>query len=85
MTMARAATPTSDRLVSDDIAAEQARARHVAAARRTRRRLSVIAVRAVSLAVVLLAWQLVGQRIDPILFTTPTAVASAAVQMIASG
>src|SRR5207302_11142436 len=45
----------------------------------------VLGIRLASLAVVLLVWQLGGQRIDPILFTTPAAVASAAVQMVISG
>jgi len=87
MTIAGTATSTSsaERFSSDDIAAEQARARQVAAARRGRRRLFVVGIRLASLALVLLAWQLGGQRIDPILFTTPAAVASAAVQMVTSG
>ena len=71
--------------VDDEIAAEQARVRLTTAARRARHRLFVIGIRAVSLIVVIGAWQLVGQRIDPVLFTTPTAVAVAAVQMVASG
>jgi len=88
MTIAGTATTSSssaERLSSDDVAAEQARARQAAAARRGRRRLSVLGIRLASLAVVLLVWQLGGQRIDPILFTTPSAVASAAVQMVISG
>ena len=88
MTIAGTATTSSssaERLSSDDVAAEQARARQAAAARRGRRRLSVLGIRLASLAVVLLVWQLGGQRIDPILFTTPSAVASAAVQMVTSG
>jgi NitT/TauT family transport system permease protein len=71
--------------ISDDVAAEQARVRQQAAARRARRRVYVWAIRAVSLAIVLVAWQIGGARIDPVLFTTPQAVALAAVQMIASG
>ncbi len=69
----------------DEITAVQSRARESAAARRARHRVSVIAIRVASLVVVLVAWQIVGQRIDPVLFTTPTAVAAASVQMIASG
>ena len=72
-------------VIGDEIAAEQARARRTASTRRARRRLYVTLIRLVSLAVVIGAWQIGGQRIDPVLFTTPTAVASAAAQMIASG
>ncbi|HEX8967880.1 MAG TPA: ABC transporter permease subunit, partial [Chloroflexota bacterium] len=82
------ATPTSGAAnvaISDELAAEQSRARQVASTRRRRRRAFVLGIRLVSLLVVLTAWQIGGQRIDPILFTTPSAVAVAALQMIASG
>jgi NitT/TauT family transport system permease protein len=79
------AKKSSGRVINDELAAEQARVRQNAAARRTRHRTYVIAIRVVSLAVVLVAWQLGAQRIDPVLFTTPSAVAVAGVQMIASG
>ena len=72
-------------VIGDEIAAEQARVRQIAAARRARRRVYVILVRVVSLTIALGAWQIGGQRIDPVLFTTPSAVASAAAQMIANG
>jgi NitT/TauT family transport system permease protein len=68
-----------------EIAAEQARARQAAAARRTRHRVYVTAIRVFSLIVVLAAWQIGGQRIDPVLFTTPNAVVNASIQMISSG
>jgi sulfonate transport system permease protein len=71
--------------VSDELAAEQDRARRTAATRRGRRRLYVMAIRVFSLAVVLSAWQIVGLRIDPVLFTTPTAVGVAGLQMVISG
>jgi sulfonate transport system permease protein len=45
----------------------------------------VLAIRLVSLAIVLSAWEIGGQRVDQVLFTTPTAVALAAVQMVVSG
>jgi NitT/TauT family transport system permease protein len=48
-------------------------------------RLLVIGIRAVSLVIVLAAWQFGGQRVDSVLFTTPIAVGAAAVQMVASG
>jgi sulfonate transport system permease protein len=79
------ATQPTARLVSDELIAEQNRAKQTAVARRARHRVFVIGIRAVSLAIVLSAWQIGGQRIDSVLFTTPTAVAVAAVQMIATG
>lgn len=79
-------TSTTARLnVADEVAAEQTRARQAAAQRRAHRRLVVLAIRATSLVAFLALWQLVGQQIDPVLFTTPTAVVSAGLQMIASG
>ena len=85
MSVASTATEATRGAISDELVAEQDRARQIAAARRGRRRLHVLAIRAVSLGVVLTAWQLVGQRIDPILFTTPSAVSVAALQMVVSG
>jgi NitT/TauT family transport system permease protein len=64
---------------------EPARAERIASERRRRRLLQVSAVRVVSLVSVLVLWQVVGRGIDPTLFTTPTAVAVAAVDMILSG
>lgn len=72
-------------IIGQEIAAEQARVRQTAASRRARRRVYVTLIRVVSLAIVLGAWQIGGQRIDPVLFTTPSAVVSAAAQMIANG
>lgn len=72
-------------IIGEEIAAEQARVRQTAASRRARRRVYVTLIRVVSLAIVLGAWQIGGQRIDPVLFTTPSAVVSAAAQMIANG
>jgi NitT/TauT family transport system permease protein len=70
--------------VGDEIQ-EQARARQVAVERKRRRQLQILAIRLVSLAVVLTIWQVFGGLIDPILFTTPSAISVAAVKMIASG
>jgi NitT/TauT family transport system permease protein len=64
---------------------EKARARQVAVARKRRRQLQMLAIRIASLAVVLTIWQVFGGLIDPILFTTPSAIGVAAVKMIASG
>jgi NitT/TauT family transport system permease protein len=68
-----------------EVDAERARAKQVAAARRRKRLVQTTAIRAVSLAVVLTLWQIVGAGIDPVLFTTPSAIAVAAVDMIGSG
>jgi NitT/TauT family transport system permease protein len=65
--------------------AEQARARQVATERRTRRALLNIAIRVASLAAVLAIWQIGAAHVDPVLFTTPSAIAVAAVDMIVSG
>jgi len=57
-----------------------------AAAQRKRRRLvQTVAIRLASLAIVLALWEFVGSRIDPVLFTRPSLVAIAAVQMVVSG
>jgi NitT/TauT family transport system permease protein len=70
-------------LAGDEV--ERSRAQAVAAQRRRRRMLAIILIRLASLATVLAAWQWFGADINPALFTTPSAVARAAVTMIASG
>jgi ABC-type nitrate/sulfonate/bicarbonate transport system permease component len=42
-------------------------------------------VRVVSIACVLIAWEIVGRRINPLFMSYPTAIARASVQMIADG
>jgi len=69
----------------DDSHAERSRAQHVAAERRRRRTLLTLLIRVVSVVAVLALWQYVGSGIDPVLFTTPAAVAQAAYGMIVSG
>ena len=69
----------------DDSHAERTRAQHVAAERRRRRALLTLLIRVVSVVAVLALWQYVGSGIDPVLFTTPSAVAQAAYGMIVSG
>jgi sulfonate transport system permease protein len=64
---------------------DRSRAQQVAAERRRRKLVQTIAIRIISLAVVLALWQIVGAGIDPVLFTTPAKVATAAVAMIESG
>jgi len=85
MTIAPVVAQPTIRELPPDVVAEQARVKQAAAARRARHRLFVIGIRVVSLALVLAAWQIGGQRVDSVLFTTPTAVATAAAQMVASG
>jgi sulfonate transport system permease protein len=68
-----------------DDAEEAARARKAAIGRRRHRQFLTIAIRLVSLAGVLAIWQILGARVDPVLFTTPDAIALAAVDMIRSG
>src|SRR5262249_56595380 len=57
----------------------------VGAACRRKRQLLNIIIRVVSVAVVLALWEILGSRIDPVLFTRPSLVAVAAVQMVMSG
>ena len=68
-----------------ELAAEQQAARERAQAVQRRWTRAQIAIRALSLLLVLSAWEYIGRQINPVLFTYPTAVAAAAVKMIASG
>jgi NitT/TauT family transport system permease protein len=65
--------------------ADRSRAQATAARRRRQRAGATVLIRLGSLITVLAAWQWFGADINPALFTTPTAVARAAVGMIASG
>jgi len=71
----------AERALTDD----KARAERAAGRRRTRRAVLNLAIRLVSVAVFLVLWEIAGRGIDPVLFTTPGAVAVAAVEMIRSG
>jgi sulfonate transport system permease protein len=71
--------------VLDGVSEDRERAQRVATSRRRRRQLQEIVIRLVSLTVVLGLWQVFGARVDPVLFTTPWAIAKAAVVMIGSG
>ncbi len=64
---------------------QRERARRTAAARARQRRIRTVVVRAISLAIGLTVWQIGGGMVDPVLFTTPSKVAVAAVDMISSG
>ena len=64
---------------------DRERAKQVAARRRRKQMALNVTVRLISLTAVLALWQIFGGRIDPVLFTTPSAIAKAAVEMVASG
>jgi NitT/TauT family transport system permease protein len=64
---------------------DRARAQQVAARRRRNKQIQTIAIRCASLAIVLTLWQVFGAQVDPVLFTTPSKIAAAAVTMIGSG
>ena len=64
---------------------DRSRAQQVAARRRRNKQIQTIAIRCASLAIVLTLWQVFGANIDPVLFTTPSKIAAAAVTMIGSG
>jgi sulfonate transport system permease protein len=68
-----------------DEAEDRARARTAAAGRRRRRQFVDLGIRLASLVVVLTIWEVFGGMIDPVLFTTPIAIAKAAYTMILSG
>jgi NitT/TauT family transport system permease protein len=52
---------------------------------RRRHFLATLAIRVVSLAVVLGVWEVFGRQVNPVLFAPPSAVFAAAVQLIGSG
>jgi NitT/TauT family transport system permease protein len=64
---------------------DRLRAQKIAAGRRRRQFMLNISIRIVSLVSVLALWQIFGARVDQSLFTTPSAIAVAAVEMIGSG
>jgi sulfonate transport system permease protein len=69
----------------ENLTGDKTRAEQAAAARRRRRQWQIIGVRVASLAIVLSIWQVFGARVDPVLFTTPSKIYLAAVDMIGSG
>ena len=71
--------------VAIDTSEDRVRAQRMAMARRRKRQVQNIVIRVVSVAVVLALWEVLGSHIDPVLFTKPSLVAVAAVQMILSG
>src|SRR5919108_4338037 len=71
--------------LDSDISADQQAARYRAKAQQRKWMATNVAIRIVSLVVVLGGWEYFGRQINPVLFTYPTAVAMAAAKMIASG
>jgi sulfonate transport system permease protein len=71
--------------IRSDENGERLRAARTAASRARRRRAQTLCIQLLSLAVVLVLWQIVGMHTNAALFTTPVAVAVAAVDMIGSG
>src|ERR1700757_5094206 len=68
-----------------ELAQEQQFARDRARAVQRRSRAICIAIRNAALIIGLGGWEYFGRQTNPILFTYPTAIGSAAVKMIASG
>ncbi len=64
---------------------DRLRAQKISVGRRRRQFMLNVAIRIVSLFVVLLIWQIFGARVDQSLFTTPIDIAEAAVEMVGSG
>ena len=71
--------------VQRELDSDRARVEHAAAGRRRRTALQNLIIRLVSLAIFLSLWQITGVSVDPVLFTTPSKVAVAAVNMVLSG
>lgn len=70
---------------AEELAVEQQEARMRARAAQRRSKTIRAAIRIASLVAVLGGWEYFGRQTNPILFTYPTAIANAAVKMIASG
>jgi len=69
----------------NDASDDQARAQRVAVRRRRRMFMLNVATRATSVTIVLILWEWLGGHVDPALFTKPSLIAVAAVDMIGSG
>jgi NitT/TauT family transport system permease protein len=69
----------------EELTREQEAARRRAGALQRRAALGRVAIRLASLVIVLGGWEYFGRQTNPVLFTYPTAIAQAAVKMIASG
>jgi NitT/TauT family transport system permease protein len=77
----------ADRLpaTAGELSDDRARVERVAAERRRRLQWQNLGIRVVSLALALTLWEIAGANVDPVLFTTPSKVAVAAVDMVFSG
>ena len=75
----------ADTQAERELADDRARAERAATERRRRTQLHNLIIRVISLAIALALWQIAGANIDPVLFTTPSKVAVAAVDMVWSG
>jgi len=64
---------------------DRLRAQKISVGRRRRQLMLNIAIRILSLFSVLVIWQIFGARVEQSLFTTPVAIAEAAVEMVGSG
>jgi sulfonate transport system permease protein len=84
-TVEQAPEALTEAQVQRELDNDRARAERAGAERRRRQSLHNFIIRMVSLAVFLALWQIAGLNIDPVLFTTPSKVAVAAVDMVASG
>ena len=70
---------------AEDTLGDQDRAKERAGVRARQKRLQMLGIQLLSLAVVLGIWQFVGVRTSPALFAPPSAVFLAAIEMIGSG
>jgi len=68
-----------------ELSNDRARAERAAAERRRKLQWQNLGIRLASLALALTLWEIVGANVDPVLFTTPSKVAVAAVEMVFSG
>lgn len=85
MSISRATATDTVISADEELAREQEAAGERARAAQRRSKMIRVAIRIGSLVVVLGGWEYFGRQTNPILFTYPTAVANAAVKMIASG
>jgi len=77
--------PHSSYPTDSDISAEQQAAQDRAKTQQRKWRAANVAIRFISLVIVLGGWEYFGRQVNPVLFTYPTAVARAAIKMIGSG
>jgi NitT/TauT family transport system permease protein len=77
--------PHSPYPTDSDISAEQQAAQDRAKTQQRKSMAANVAIRIISLVLVLGGWEYFGRQVNPVLFTYPTAVARAAIKMIGSG